>query len=213
MLNGSDLVMVLLLLLSVILLGSSRFAACIRAVALQGVLLSVLPLAIHGGNSLHVWLFLFGTAVLKGVLFPFLLFWAIRETEASRESKPFVGYVVSLGWGALAFVISLWLGSRLPIPAGSGTGLDVSVALFTIWVGFFLIVSRREALSQVLGYLVLENGIYAFGVVLAFEEPLLVEFGILLDVFVAVFVMGIVVFHISREFDHIDTERLSVLKE
>ena len=79
--------------------------------------------------------------------------------------------------------------------------------------GLFLIVARRQALMQVVGYLALENGIFAFGAVVMKEAPLLVEMGILLDIFVAVFVMGIMVFHISREFDHTDTERLSELKD
>ncbi len=86
-------------------------------------------------------------------------------------------------------------------------------ALFTILSGLFLIISRRKALTQVIGYLVLENGIYAFGAALAVEEPLVVEMGVLLDVFVAVFVMGITIHHISRDFDHIDTDRLSLLKD
>lgn len=80
-------------------------------------------------------------------------------------------------------------------------------------VGFFLIVSRRIALSQVLGYLVLENGIYILGVALVHEQPFLVELGVLLDVFVGVFVMGIMMFHINREFDHIDVHRLAKLTD
>jgi hydrogenase-4 component E len=86
-------------------------------------------------------------------------------------------------------------------------------ALFTTLTGLMMIISRKNALTQVAGYLVMENGIYAFGVILAVEEPLLVEMGVLLDVFVAVFVMGITVYQISREFDHIDTDRLSELKD
>jgi hydrogenase-4 component E len=58
----------------------------------------------------------------------------------------------------------------------------------------------------------MENGIYAFGLAVALKEPLLVELGTLLDVFMAVFVMGIAIFHINREFDHIDTDLLSTLK-
>ena len=80
-------------------------------------------------------------------------------------------------------------------------------------VGLLLIVSRSKAVMQALGYLAMENGIYAFGLAFAVEEPLLVEMGVLLDVFVAVFVMGIAIHHISREFDHIDTDRLSALKD
>jgi hydrogenase-4 component E len=89
----------------------------------------------------------------------------------------------------------------------------VPAAFHAILIGLFLIVSRRKAVAQVLGYLALENGVFVFGVGLVRQATLLVEMGILLDVFVAVFVMGIAIFHISREFDHIDTDRLSLLKE
>jgi hydrogenase-4 component E len=66
---------------------------------------------------------------------------------------------------------------------------------------------------QVLGYLVMENGIYTFGMAMSESQPLMVELGILLDVFMAVFVMGITIYHINREFDHIDTDRMSALKD
>jgi hydrogenase-4 component E len=90
--------------------------------------------------------------------------------------------------------------------------LIVPVAFFTIMSGLFLIISRKKALTQVLGYLDQENGIYAFGVALVRQQPMLVELGILLDIFVAVFVMGIAMFHINREFDSIDTDQLSRLR-
>jgi hydrogenase-4 component E len=80
-------------------------------------------------------------------------------------------------------------------------------------VGFVLLVTRRKAITQVLGYLTLENGVYAFGAAVALDMPVMVELGILLDVFVGVFVMGIAIFHISREFDHIDTDRLVNLSD
>jgi hydrogenase-4 component E len=89
----------------------------------------------------------------------------------------------------------------------------VPVALFSIFVGLFLIVARRKAITQVLGYLVLENGIYAFGLGAVHDASMLVELGILLDLVVAVFVMGIAIFHIARDFDHIDTDRLMRLKD
>ena len=97
--------------------------------------------------------------------------------------------------------------------AGNDAGVTLVELLFTMITGLFLIVSRRQALTQVIGYLALENGVFAFGLGLVREAPVIVEMGILLDIFVAVFVMGITIFHISREFDHIDTDRLSMLKE
>ena len=85
--------------------------------------------------------------------------------------------------------------------------------LFTVWTGLFMIVARRKAITQVLGFIVLENGIFTLGIVLVEAMPLLVELGVLLDIFVAVFVMGIIVFNINREFDHINTDQLAALRE
>jgi len=88
----------------------------------------------------------------------------------------------------------------------------VPVALFMIFVGLFVIISRRKAISQILGYIILENGTYAFGMAVLRETPMLVELGILLDAFVAVFVMGVAIYHINREFEHMDADLLDTLK-
>jgi hydrogenase-4 component E len=176
------------------------------------VLLGLLTLATPEGlESLRVPILALATAGLKGIAFPWLLFRALRNADVRREVEPFVGYRAALLLVTLALAASLWLGGRLPVPQAAISPLAVPVAFFTILVGLFVIVSRTKALTQVLGYLVLENGIYAFGVGAVEHTPMLVELGVLLDLFVAVFVMGITLFHINREFDHIDTDRLTAL--
>ncbi|HPY77312.1 MAG TPA: hypothetical protein PLQ45_05665, partial [Anaerohalosphaeraceae bacterium] len=149
---------------------------------------------------------------LKGIVFPWVLMKILRDIKIQREVEPFVGYGTSLVLGTAALVISMWLGHRLPLPESIRLELIVPTAFFTIMSGLFLIIARKKALTQVLGYLVLENGIYTFGAALADQQPLLIELGILLDVFAAVFVMGIAIFHINREFDSIDTDKLSGLR-
>jgi len=209
-----DLLMVLLLFTNLRLLGMSRLGGSIRTVAGQGVLLGVVALLAHA-DHLTGRVLLIGLAgmTLKGIVFPVLLFRALRGAKVRREVEPFVGYTASVLVGAGAFVVSLLVAGRLPLPDAGISGLLVPTALCTLFVGLFLIVSRKKALTQALGYLVFENGIYAFGVSVAFRAPLLVEMGVLLDIFVAVFVMGITIFQISREFDSIDTTRLATLKE
>lgn len=210
----TDAVLVFLILTNLMLLGSSRLTACIRIVAVQGVVLGLLPILAHpAGVTARGVLLATGSVGLKGVVFPWLLNRSLREANVRREMEPYVGYTLSIVTGVLALVVSFWLGSRLPVPEPAISSLVLPVGLFSILVGLFLIVSRRKALTQVLGYLVFENGIYACGMGLALEAPLLVELGVLLDVFVAVFVMGIAIFHIGREFDHIDADRLSALKD
>jgi hydrogenase-4 component E len=209
-----DAVLVGIILTSFVLLGSSRFGSCIRVVAFQGVLLGVLTLAAREDEtSLRAWLLAVASTGVKGIAFPWLLSRALRDAEVRREIEPLVGYGLSVVMGLVGLAGALWLAGKLPRPSVPISSLVVPVALFTMLAGLFLIVSRRQALMQVLGYLVMENGIYTFGVGLVQGTPMLVELGVLLDVFVAVFVMGIAMFHISREFDHIDTERLRSLRD
>ncbi len=213
----SDVFFVLLILTNFLLLGSSRLGVYIRLSAFQGIALGVLPVATHLDASPQRIALLAGlglfTAALKGVIFPLLLIRAMRMANVRRELEPFVGYTSSMVLGLAALIASVRLGQRLPAPGPSFSSLAVPVAIFTLLVGLFLIVSRRKALTQVLGYLVLENGIFALGVTLVAEVSILVELGVLLDIFVAVFVMQIAVYHISHEFDSTDVNRLATLKD
>jgi hydrogenase-4 component E len=210
----TNLILVLVLLTNLKLLGSSRLGASIRVVAVQGMVLGLLPILAHWHElSLHFALLAVGTIAIKGVVFPWFLFRAIREADIGREIEPYVGYAASLATGAVALGVSFWVCTKLPIPENIASSWLAPVSFFSIFAGLFLIVSRKRAVNQVLGFLVLENGIYTFGVGVAARTPFLVEVGVLLDVFVAVFVMGITIFHINREFDHINTARLSVLKD
>ncbi|MBM3267678.1 MAG: hydrogenase [Candidatus Sericytochromatia bacterium] len=209
-----ETILTLLVLTNLVVLGSSRVWSTIPIVAAQGVLLGILTLVARAGDlTAEVLLLAGGTMIVKGLIFPALLYRATRDADVRSPLEPYVGYTLSVGVGILIVLCSLWLGSRLPLPQAQLSPLVVPVALATILSGFFLIVSRRKALTQVLGYLVLENGIYAFGVAVLVQVPFSVELGILLDLIVAVLVMGVALFDINRGFDHIDTAMLSTLKE
>ena len=209
-----DTVMIVLVLSNLMILGASRLSVCIRTVAIQGILLGLLPpLLAHEHVLGSRVIFLASASIgLRGIMFPWLLFRTLRDADVRREVEPFVGYSVSILGGVVALAGSFWLASRLPVAAAGASRLVFPVALSTMFVGLFVIVSRKLALNQVLGYLVLENGIYAFGLALVGQIPMLVELGVLMDAFVAVFVMSIATYHISREFDHIDVDRLDSLR-
>jgi len=208
-----ELATVLLFLTNLVMLGSSELGGCIRVVAIQGILLGIFTL-IARADDLTLRLILLGVVSmgLKGFVFPFLLARDIREAKVRREVEPFVGYAASIVVGLMMLAVSMWIAARFPELSPASSSFVIPVALSMVFTGLFLVVSRRKALTQVIGYLVFENGIYMFGVFAAGEIPSLVELGVLLDVFVAVFVMGIAINHINREFDHIDTDQLSSLK-
>jgi hydrogenase-4 component E len=206
-----------LLLLGVILtnfwvLGTTRLSATIRATAVQGLLLGLLPVALHPSWSLHTVGLGIGTVVIKALVIPMFLSRAIREASVRREVEPLIGFTASLGLGAAAVALSFAIAHRLPLPESNST-LVVPVALATVVIGLLVLTTRSKALTQVIGYLILENGIYVFGLSQVERVPFLVELGVLLDIFVGVFIMGIVVFHINREFDSLDSTRLTALRD
>ncbi len=213
----TDAVLVLIILLDLGMLTVSRLATGVRFFALQSLLLAVLPIAaesMHGElPGLHGMLITGGAIALKGILIPYILLRIIRTGEEHREVEPFIGFTASLFLGALLVIASFAVSNRLHLPTEPMSPLVVPVALSTVLIGLLTLVSRAKAITQVLGFLVLENGIFAFGLLLVRQTPLLVEMGILLDLFVGVFIMAIVVYHIRREFDHMDTHLLDMLKE
>lgn len=206
-----------LLLLGVVLtnfwiLGTSRLSATIRATAVQGALLALLPLALHPTLGVHTVGLAVGTLLVKTVILPGFLAWAIREAAVRREIEPLIGFSSSLTLGALAVAISFGIAQRLPLP-NLDSELLIPVALATVMIGLLVLTTRNKAISQVIGYLVLENGIFVFGLSQSERVPFLVELGVLLDIFVGIFIMGIVVFHINRAFDSLDSTRLTELKD
>ncbi len=208
-----DIIPVLMILTSFGMLGTSRLIVCIRLAAFQGIVVGLLPLAQSGFDlTARVAAISVIIIALKGFAFPVLLLRALRESNTSREVEPYVGYIASIIVGLLALMVSFWLDSRLALPVVSASDMVVPVAFSMIFTGLFLMVARKNAMNQVLGYLVLENGIYTFGFVMVRDIPILVELGVLMDVFVAVFVMGIAMCRINREFDHMDSDQLNKLR-
>ncbi len=199
--------------LNLLALGSHRLQALIRAVAFQGVVMGAMPMLIQNSLEWHVALVALVTACIKGVLIPGLLNRAIREAKIDREIEPFIGFLPSLLLGAAGTIGAVAVTQMLPLLPEHAGSLLVPGALASVLTGFVLLIGRAEAISQVCGYLILENGIYLFGLLLIHAMPLLVEAGILLDLTVGVFVIGIIMDRIQRAFDSLDTRKLTVLRE
>jgi hydrogenase-4 component E len=199
--------------LNLLALGSSRLPSIIRAAGLQGMVLGILPFLLETEIAWLVALVAAGTIAVKGFVIPNLLRRALRAANIDREVEPLLGFVPSLLVGAAATIGAVALTGVLPLrPEHAGT-LLVPGAFATVIAGFLLLMGRTKAISQVCGYLLLENGIYLFGLLLIRATPLIVEAGILLDLTVGVFVIGIIVDRIQREFDTLDTRKLTSLRE
>lgn len=212
MIDFANLLLLLVVLLNFYVLSSNRLGACIKTVALQGGMLALVPIFIHPISG-HL-LFLAATAmVLKGFFMPRLLFRAIQQVQIRREIEPMIGYVPTLIIGTLATAAAFVFSDRLPLLELHRGSLAIPCGLATMATGFLMLITRRKALTQALGYLILENGIYVFGILLAEAMPFMVEAGVLLDLLVAIFIMGIMVNQINRTFSSLNLQNLSSLKE
>jgi hydrogenase-4 component E len=209
----SEALLLLVLLADFAVLAASRLSFTVRATAFQGLLLGLLPLAIHHPWSWQTLFLAAGTLGVKALLLPNVLLWAMREVAARREVEPSIGPIGSIAAGVVALGLALGLAGHLPSLESWIPALLVPTSFTTVMTGLLVLVTRRKAMTQVVGYLLLENGIFLFGLVLADRVPSLVETGVLLDVLVGVFIMGLVVFHMNRELESVDTARLSELRE
>jgi hydrogenase-4 component E len=204
---------VLILTLNLFALGNGRILSVIRIVAAQGVILGILPLLMHERPSLPELLSAAAAISLKGIVIPSIMIKALRDVRIEREVEPLVGLLPSTILGALVTACAFLAFGSLRAENVLDVSLIIPTSIATVLVGFILLTTRFKALSQVQGYLVLENGIYIFSLLLVDAIPLVVEMGMLLDLFVSVFIVSIITNHINRAFSSLDTRALASLKE
>lgn len=218
-LQAIDPLLIVALTLNFAVLGVSRIRAVINAVALQGIVLGVLPYFVHTDLGIRGVVLIVVTIFLKGFVIPAFLTRAMREADIQHEVNPVVNYMTSILLGAIGTGLAIVFSHHLELVDDPQSlmeepvSLIVPASLSTVWTGFLMLTTRKKAIMQVLGYLVLENGIFLFGLLLLEAMPFLVEVGVLLDLFTGVFVMGIIIFHINREFASTSTDLLTELKE
>ncbi len=205
--------LVVTVLLDFYALGTSRVRAVIRTAGLQGVILAVMPLLMHAHISTHAVLIAVGTLLVKGVAMPALLLRAMRDAAIRREVEPLISFTASLLLGGLGTGLALVFSDSLPLAPQHAGSLVPPAAFATAFTGFLILVTRQKAIIQVVGYILLENGIFVFGLLLLDAMPFLVEAGVLLDLLAGVFVMGIVLHRIQRTFASLSTSHFSALRE
>lgn len=212
----SEILLTLFLLTNLMLAGTGRLSPAIRLVAAQGWFIGLLPIVLWqwpeaGAPGTRLWVIAAINTLVKGILLPYLLLYAVRKVHAKREMEPLVSFRLSQLIVFLLAGASFAVSKALHIHEAVASELAIPVALTTMGTGLFLLCARRKAITQVLGFLVFENGIGVFGSGLLLEYGLVVELGILLDVFVLVFVLGIAIYQINRTFQSLDTDKMNRL--
>ncbi|MBE1495882.1 hydrogenase-4 component E [Amycolatopsis lexingtonensis] len=210
-----DLACGALLLTAVLILWRRELAVIIRVFALQGLALTVLVavLAAREGSA-ELGVAAAGIAVLRAGVLPYLLRRALaRSTAVRRETRPLVNVASSLLAAAaltlLAYAVSQPLVALAPSPATQA----IPVGLTVVLIGFFTLVTRRRALSQLVGFLLLDNGITAVGFLTTGGAGLVVELGVSLDVLLVVLVLQILTTRMRETFGEADLDELRELRD
>ena len=212
----SEIALALFIISDLALAGASRLRFAIRLVAVQGWIVGGLPLLLwnwqgDGCPGARIWAIAAVNTLVKGVVLPMLLTYAVRKARTRRELEPIVSFGMSQLIVFLMAAGAFAVGRLLHVHETVASELSVPVAFTTMGTGLLLICARKKAITQVLGFLVLENGISLFGAGILLEYGIVVELGILLDVFALVFILGIAIFQINRTFASTDTDQLNHL--
>jgi hydrogenase-4 component E len=216
--NHMTEILLVVILLSVLLsLGSTRLIALVKIMALQGIMVSLTPLFLkdHGALGSGAIIFYQIMILIKGLLIPGLLYLAVNRVAIKREIEPLIGYHASILTGLGIILVSVFITNSMRLSLTTGNDMVLITAITTMASGLFLMMARSKAITQVIGYLMLENGIYLIGTALTDHRHTIyvVEFGVLLDVLVGVMIMGIILHNINSAFDDVDTTLLGRLKD
>lgn len=204
----------LLLLTCFAIVAQRRLSACVDMFAVQSVLLAATAALVAFLTGIHhIYIAAALTVVIKAVLIPRILKQVIERLNVTRELVMNVNIPASLlicgGLVMLAFFITQPI-----IPLGFLLTRDsLAIALAIILIGFFTMIARKKAVTQVIGFLVMENGLFLGATSAAYGMPLIVEIGVFFDVLVGMLIIGIYTHRLQDAFDSVDTTKLTSLKE
>ena len=208
-----DTVLILVLLSVLSAFAAGRLPTLIKVVAFQGIVVSLIPLSLGNPAETGGVIFTVVALLIRGIVIPGAILLAIKRVAIRREVEPIVGPHVSLLAALLLLVAAFYVSGRIDLTVAGRSELLLPTAITLLVAGMFLLMSRRNAIAMVLGYMMMENGIYLGGTTVSTRAHHIVEFGILLDVLAGVMLMAVILQNIKRTIDDVDTSLLRTLKD
>jgi hydrogenase-4 component E len=200
--------------LTILLIVRARLEGQVRVFGLQSLILALLTMliALYTGS-----LELFGVGIallfVKAVIIPRVLNRSVGKIGIVRIAAPYLGTAPALIICALLTIVAFYVMAPIAKSNLLPTKDAMPLAFAGVLIGFFIMVNRRRAVTQILGFLIMENGIFLLALLATYGVPFIVEMGVFLDVLVAVLIMEVFVYHIKDNFDSIDVRELGILKE
>lgn len=191
---------------------ANRLLTYVKVLAFQGVLLfAIVFIQLSEINTLNLILILMETIFFKSIAVPVFLAYILKRNKITREAEPYLSNFMSL-----IIVTLICVGTILLVNSIEDKQLDkifFVVALSSLFTGIYFIISRRKLITHVMGYLIVENGVFILSLALGSEMTMLVNIGIMLDIFVSVLVLGMFVNRIGDTFEAMNVDNLSNLRD
>jgi hydrogenase-4 component E len=209
-----DLCAALLLLTCFAIVAQRRLSACVDLFALQSIFLAATAVLVAFLTGIHhIYIAAALTVVIKAIVLPRILKKVIERLNVTRELQMNINVPAGLLICGALVILAFFITQPI-IPLGFLLTRDsLAIALAIVLIGFFTMIARRKAVTQVIGFLVMENGLFLGATAAAYGMPLIVELGVFFDVLVAGLIVGIYTHRLQDAFDSVDTSKLTVLKE
>lgn len=203
-----------LLLISFAMLSGRRTQQLINLFAWQGALLFVSTcLVAYSAGLTEMYYSAALTLILKVILLPWILNRLVKRLGAQWDSEQLVNVPVIMFAGLLLVIFAFGLAQPITSMAATVTRHTLGIALAVILLSFLTMITRRKAVTQVIGFLAMENGLFLAATSATYGMPMVIELGVALDLLVGVFILGIFFFQIREQFDSLDLHNLESLKE
>lgn len=204
----------LFLLLAFAMLSQRRIVSLVNLLAFQGVLLCAATLLLAWrASQQHLYFSALLTLALKVIVLPWLLHRLIRRLDVYWDSEPQINISSTMLLGLLLVIFAFGLAQPIVALASTASRGGIGIAVGVVLLSFLTMITRRKAMSQVIGFLSMENGLFFGAMSATYGMPMIVELGVALDVLVAMLVLGVFFFQIREQFDSLDLHHLESLKE
>ena len=204
----------LLLLLAFAMLTQRRILSLINLFAAQGLVLAISTLVVaYFTHQSHLYYSALVTLLLKVLLLPWILHRLVRALNVRWDVETLINIPATMLIGIGLVIFAFNLATPISQIAGTVTKSTIGIATACILIAFLMMITRRKAVSQVIGFLAMENGLFLAATSATYGMPMVVELGIALDVLVATLLFGVFFFHIRDTFESLDIHHLEKLKE
>jgi hydrogenase-4 component E len=209
-----NLLAALLLLIAFGMLSQRRVLSLINLFALQGLVLSVSTAAVaYASDQHHLYFSAALTLLLKVLVLPWILHRLIRRLNVKWDVETLFNIPATMLVGIVLVVFAFTLAAPISQMAGTITRSTLGIAMASVLLSFLMMITRSKAVPQVIGFLAMENGLFFAATSATYGMPMVVEFGIALDVMVGMVILGVFFFQIRERFDSLDIRHLEKLKE